>query len=45
MKDVTEAQSNYSEAITFNVKAKVHYAEAQVDWDLALGRDPRQGEQ
>jgi outer membrane protein len=39
LKDVTEAQAAYSEAISQNVKAKADYATSQVEVDRAIGRD------
>lgn len=39
LKDVTDAQSTYSEAINKDIKAKIDYTSAQVDLDKAIGKD------
>jgi outer membrane protein TolC len=39
LKDVIDAQKEYSEAISNNVKAKTDYASAQVVLDKAIGKD------
>jgi outer membrane protein TolC len=39
IKDVTEAQADYSAAISDDVKAKSDFVNAQVDFDRALGTD------
>jgi outer membrane protein TolC len=39
IKDVTDAQADYSAAISDDVQAKSDYVDAQVDFDKALGTD------
>jgi outer membrane protein TolC len=39
LKDVTQAESEYSSAIAENVQAKSNYANAEVELDRTLGKD------